>query len=117
MRFLTASLCLLCLLSASAQTPVAMTLHPLKEADSLGAELYTNSGATGIVLVVVRGNEVYFRSYGEAVPGSHTAPTLDSVVRLCSLTKIFTADVLAKLVSDSTVRLGDTLKMIKWQLS
>ena len=110
MRFLTASLYLLCLLSASAQTPVVMTLHPLKEADSLGAELYTNSGATGIVLVVVRGNQAYFRSYGEAVPGSHTAPTLDSVVRLCSLTKIFTADVLAKLVSDGTVRLGDTLK-------
>jgi D-alanyl-D-alanine-carboxypeptidase/D-alanyl-D-alanine-endopeptidase len=110
MRFLTASLLLLCLLSASAQTPVVLTLHSLKEAESLGADLYTNSGATGLVLVVVRGNQVYFRGYGEKVSGSHEAPNLDSVVRLCSLTKIFTTDLLAKLVSDGTVRLDDTLK-------
>jgi D-alanyl-D-alanine-carboxypeptidase/D-alanyl-D-alanine-endopeptidase len=87
-----------------------VNVHDLKDAGSLGADLYTNAGATGLVLVVVRGNQVYFHGYGEAVPGSHEAPTPDSVVRLCSLTKIFTTDLLAKLVSDGTVRLDDTLK-------
>src|SRR6201999_3233694 len=38
------------------------------------------------------------------------SPTQDSLVRLCSLTKIFTADVLAKLVADKTVRLDDPLQ-------
>jgi D-alanyl-D-alanine-carboxypeptidase/D-alanyl-D-alanine-endopeptidase len=82
----------------------------LKDAESLGNELYTNSGATGLVLVVVRGNEVYFHGYGEAVPGSHAAPTRVTVVRLCSLTKIFTTDLLTKLVANGTVRLDDTLE-------
>lgn len=110
MRFLILSLFLLCLLPAAAQTAPVMTLHDLKEAETLGADLYANAGATGLVLVVVRGNQVYFHGYGETVPGSGAAPGLNSVVRLCSLTKIFTTDVLAKLVSDGTVRLDDTLK-------
>lgn len=110
MRLLQASLFLLSLLPAAAQTAPVVTLHDLKEAESLGADLYANSGSTGLVLVVVRGNEVYFHGYGETVPGSHAAPAQDSVVRLCSLTKIFTADLLAKLASDGTVRLDDTLK-------
>jgi D-alanyl-D-alanine-carboxypeptidase/D-alanyl-D-alanine-endopeptidase len=110
MRFLTAFLLLLVLLPAPAQTPPTVTLHPLQGAESLGADLYTNSGATGLVLVVVRGDQAYFHGYGEAVPGSHEAPTLDSVVRLCSLTKVFTTDLLAKLVSNGTVRLDDMLK-------
>ena len=110
MRFLIASLFLLSLLPAAAQTAPVMTLHDLKDAETLGADLYANSGATGLVLVVVRGNQVYFRGYGEAVPGSHEAPAMNSELRLCSLTKIFTSDLLAKLVSDGTVHLDDTLK-------
>jgi len=110
MRLLPVCLLLLSLLNAAAQTAPVVTLHDLNEADALGADLYTNSGATGLVLVVVRGNDVYFHGYGEAVPGSHTAPNLNSVIRLCSLTKIFTTDLLTKLVSDGTVRLDDPLK-------
>lgn len=110
MRLLLLSLCLLSFLPAAAQIAPVLALHDLKDAETLGADLYTNSGATGLVLVVVRGNQVYFHGYGEAVPGSHAAPTVNSVVRLCSLTKIFTTDLLAKLVSDGTVRLDDTLK-------
>jgi D-alanyl-D-alanine-carboxypeptidase/D-alanyl-D-alanine-endopeptidase len=112
MRLLTASLFLLSLLSAAAQTGPApvMTLHDLKEADTLGADLYTDSGATGLVLVVVRGDQIYFKGYGETVPGSREVPSLKSEVRLCSLTKIFTTDLLAKFVADGTVRLDDTLK-------
>ena len=110
MRFLIASLFLLSLVPAAAQTAPVMTLQDLKEADTLGADLYTNSGATGLVLVVVRGDQVYFKGYGESVPGSQEAPGLNSEVRLCSLTKIFTTDLLAKLVSDGTVRLDSTLR-------
>jgi D-alanyl-D-alanine-carboxypeptidase/D-alanyl-D-alanine-endopeptidase len=110
MRLLLASLLVLCLLPAAAQTAPVMTLHDLEDAEPLGAELYSNSGATGLVLVVVRGDRVYFHGYGEAVPGSNEPPTLKSFVRLCSLTKIFTTDLLAKLVSDRMVRLDDTLK-------
>ena len=110
MRFLTPFLFLLSFLSAAAQTSPFMVLHDLKEAETLGADLYTNSNATGLVLVVVRGKQMYFHSYGEAVPGSNRAPSLDSEVRLCSLTKIFTTDLLAKFVADGKVRLDEPLK-------
>lgn len=109
MRLLTAALLLLSFLSARAQRPPDVMLHDLEEAETLGADLYANSGATGLVLVVVRGDQIYFHGYGETVPGSNQAPTPNSVVRLCSLTKIFTADLLAKLVSDGSVRLDDPL--------
>jgi D-alanyl-D-alanine-carboxypeptidase/D-alanyl-D-alanine-endopeptidase len=63
-----------------------------------------------MVLVVVRDDQVLFRGYGETAPSSHQLPTQDSLLRLCSLTKIFTADVLTKLVTDKTVRLDDPLQ-------
>ena len=110
MRLLTAFLLLMSLATAVAQNAPTMSLHDLDEARQLGAELYSNSGATGLVLVVVRGDRAVFHGYGEAVPGSRSAPTRESVVRICSLTKIFTTDLLAKMVADGTVRLDDPLK-------
>lgn len=110
MRFLPASLLFLGLSPVFAQTAPQLTLHDLKEAEALGSELYTNSGATGLVLVVVRGDKVFIRGYGETAPGSHIVPSEDSMMRLCSLTKIFTTDVLAKVVADGTVQLNDPLQ-------
>jgi D-alanyl-D-alanine-carboxypeptidase/D-alanyl-D-alanine-endopeptidase len=63
-----------------------------------------------MVLVVVRDNQVFFRGYGETAPNSHQLPTQDSLLRLCSLTKIFTTDVFTKLVADKTVHLDDSLQ-------
>jgi serine-type D-Ala-D-Ala carboxypeptidase/endopeptidase len=78
--------------------------------DTLGSELFLQSGSTGMVLVVVRGSQVSFHGYGETAPNSHQLPTEESMLRLCSLTKIFTADVLAKLVADKIVQLDDPLQ-------
>ncbi len=92
---------------------VAQTLPSLPDQQAIGgrgSDLFLQSGSTGMVLVVVRDNQVFFQGYGETAPGSHQLPTADSVLRLCSLTKIFTADVLAKLVADQTVRLDDPLQ-------
>ena len=110
MRAVLASLLLLSLLPLSAQTTPAVSLHDLKDAEAVGEHIYKSSGMTGMVLVVVRGHDVYFHGYGETAPGSHQAPTADSVVRLCSLTKTFTADMLAKLAADHKVKLDDTLQ-------
>lgn len=82
----------------------------LSSAADLGEDLFLQSGSTGMVLVVVRDHQVFFRGYGETEPGSHQLPTQDSLVRLCSLTKIFTTDLLTKLVADKTVRLDDPLQ-------
>jgi D-alanyl-D-alanine-carboxypeptidase/D-alanyl-D-alanine-endopeptidase len=63
-----------------------------------------------MVLVVIRNDQVFFHGYGETAPDSHQLPTQDSLLRLCSLTKIFTTDVLTKLVADKTLRLNDPLQ-------
>lgn len=111
MRTVLAFLLLLLLLPASAQTtPPAIKLRGLNEAYGVGAHLYNDSGATGLVLVVVRGHEVSFQAYGETAPRSHQLPRRDSLIRLCSLTKTFTADLLAKLAADHTVALNDPLQ-------
>jgi serine-type D-Ala-D-Ala carboxypeptidase/endopeptidase len=96
------------LMSALAQAPAS--LPDTQSIGALGEDLFLQSGTTGMVLVVVRDDQVFFRGYGETAPDSHQRPTQDSFLRLCSLTKIFTTDVLAKLVADETVKLDDPLQ-------
>jgi serine-type D-Ala-D-Ala carboxypeptidase/endopeptidase len=110
MRLFLSLFIALCLTPARAQKPAQAPLPDLKNAEVLGADLYKNSGSTGLVLVVVRDNQVFFHGYGETAPNSHQAPTADSVVRLCSLTKIFTTDLLTKLTLDNIVQLNDPLQ-------
>jgi serine-type D-Ala-D-Ala carboxypeptidase/endopeptidase len=109
LRTSLAFLFVLILVPAVAQTPPP-SLPNLQVVSSLGTDLFLQSGSTGMVLVVIRGNQVLFRGYGETTPNSQQLPTRDSLLRLCSLTKIFTTDVLTKLVADKTVRLGDPLQ-------
>jgi serine-type D-Ala-D-Ala carboxypeptidase/endopeptidase len=110
LRTLLALLLMFSLVSALAQTPSTTSLPDLQSAGALGADLFLQSGSTGMVLVVVRDHQVFFRGYGETAPDSHQLPTQESLLRLCSLTKIFTTDVLTKLVADKTVRLDDPLQ-------
>jgi len=113
-RFLRSLLVFLLLLpraSALAQAHPAPSLPDIQSIGDLGAGLFLQSGSTGMVLVVVRDDQVFIRGYGETAPNSQQSPTQDSVLRLCSLTKIFTTDVLTKLVADKTVRLDDPLQL------
>jgi serine-type D-Ala-D-Ala carboxypeptidase/endopeptidase len=96
------------LMSALAQAPAS--LPDMQSIGALGTDLFLESGSTGMVLVVVRDDQVFYRGYGETAPNSNQLPTQDSLLRLCSLTKIFTTDVLTKLVADKTVRLDDQLQ-------
>jgi len=87
--------------------------EPLPDAAAinvLGNDLHLQSGSTGMVVVVVRGRQTFFNGYGETSPGTQKVPDQDSLVRLCSLTKIFTTDLLTKLVADKTVSLDDPLQ-------
>jgi D-alanyl-D-alanine-carboxypeptidase/D-alanyl-D-alanine-endopeptidase len=79
-------------------------------AGELGQTLFERSGSTGMVMVVVRNNQVYFQGYGETAPRSHRKPDAHSFVRLCSLSKIFTTDLMAKLAADRTVSFDDPLQ-------
>lgn len=66
-----------------------------------------------VVIGAVRDGEISVAGFGErAGPGS-PAPDGDTVMRLGSITKAFTGDVLAHLVANGTVGLSDPLT--KWQ--
>ena len=99
-----------CALAQSADQVAA--LPPLSSAEALGADLFARSVSTGMVLVLVRGNDVFFRGYGETAPGNHQPPTPDSLLRLCSLSKIFASDLLVKLALEHTVRMDDSLQRL-----
>ena len=71
---------------------------PRAAAGDLGQDLFVRSGSTGLVLVVVRDKDVTVQGFGETAPGSGQRPTADSLLRLCSLTKIFATDLLVKLI-------------------
>jgi serine-type D-Ala-D-Ala carboxypeptidase/endopeptidase len=108
-RTLLVILFVLPLMSALAQAQPA-SLPDIQSIDALGTDLFVQSGTTGMVLVVIRNDQVFFHGYGETAPDSNQLPTQDSLLRLCSLTKIFTTDVLTKLVADKTLRLDDPLQ-------
>jgi len=63
-----------------------------------------------MVLVVVRNHELLIKGYGESSPGSGKLPDADSEIRLCSISKVLTADLLLKLVADGKVSLTDPLQ-------
>jgi D-alanyl-D-alanine-carboxypeptidase/D-alanyl-D-alanine-endopeptidase len=78
--------------------------------DALGTDLFRQSNSTGMLLVLVHSDTVIFRVFGQTAPNSHQLPNDQSLIRLASLTKVFTADMLNKLVIDKAVRLGDPLQ-------
>jgi D-alanyl-D-alanine-carboxypeptidase/D-alanyl-D-alanine-endopeptidase len=110
-RIIPAILTFACIITGHA-TALAQTIAlNTEQATVLGAELFAKSGSTGMVLVVVHDREVYIHGFGETALGNGQKPTADSILRLCSLSKIFATDLLTKLVTDNTVRLDDPLQL------
>jgi D-alanyl-D-alanine-carboxypeptidase/D-alanyl-D-alanine-endopeptidase len=85
-------------------------LPQLQSADPFVVDLFRRSGSTGMVVVVVRDKETWLQSYGQTHPGSHQKPNADSLIRLCSVSKIMTTDLLVKLVAEGRVSLADPLQ-------
>src|SRR3984885_13374454 len=109
-RGMLAALILLLPLCINRLHAQAAPLPQLQSADPFLSDLFQRSGSIGMVVVVVRGNETWMQSYGETYPGSHQKPNADSLVRLCSVSKIMTTDLLVKLVADKRVSLSDPLQ-------
>ncbi len=78
-------------------------------ADRYANHIYYGSGATGMAMVVIDGNQRVFRSFGETRPGNNVRPQLDSVIRIASLTKLMTSEMLVKMLDQGKVQLNDPL--------
>jgi serine-type D-Ala-D-Ala carboxypeptidase/endopeptidase len=82
----------------------------LKEAASMtGAVLWLSSGAPGLVLAAVRGDESLVIGFGETRPGSKVEPDGRSILRMGSIAKVMAGQVLASMTADGTVKLSDPL--------
>jgi D-alanyl-D-alanine-carboxypeptidase/D-alanyl-D-alanine-endopeptidase len=83
----------------------------LKESIGLtGPVMWLMSGSPGMVLVVVRGDDVLIEGYGETAKGNGKEPDGKSLIRLGSISKTFAGEVLASMSLDGTVHLTDPLK-------
>jgi D-alanyl-D-alanine-carboxypeptidase/D-alanyl-D-alanine-endopeptidase len=99
------------LLAALLLTPSLQAQNPLPSADPAAFEIFRQTSSTSMVLVIVRNNEIHMQGFGSVTPGAPQAPGPNSLLRLCSITKIFATDLLIKLANDKAVRLDDPLQI------
>lgn len=78
--------------------------------DNYAEHIFYNSGASGMALVVIDGNQQVFRSFGDTRPGDDVRPRKDSLIRIASLTKLMTSEVMVKLADEGKVKLYDPLR-------
>ena len=104
-----AALCAASLTSAQAAQPSVDPEFAADVVDRYANHIYYGSGAIGMALVVIDGNQRVFRSFGETRPGNNEHPQLDSVIRIASLSKLMTSEMLVKLLDQGVVKLNDPL--------
>ncbi len=111
MRFAALVLALVLALSSAAM-PSRAADDPVLDAatDLTGDVMFLESGAPGMVLVVVRGEDTIIRGYGETEKGNGRSPDGTSLVRLNSITKVFATEVLASLAVERKLSLTDPLQ-------
>ena len=83
---------------------------PIATAGDYAFRIFQRTGGTGMVAVVVRGDETWMAGYGHVSPADHSTPQADSLFRLCSISKILATDLLSKLVEAKKVSLDDPLQ-------
>jgi serine-type D-Ala-D-Ala carboxypeptidase/endopeptidase len=77
--------------------------------DLAGTAMFLNSGAPGMVLVLVHGGQSLVLGYGETEKGNNHARDGNSLFRLNSITKVFATEVLVSLAADGRLALTDRL--------
>ncbi|SEB56141.1 D-alanyl-D-alanine-carboxypeptidase/endopeptidase AmpH [Terriglobus roseus] len=83
---------------------------PMDSAGVMAENIFRRTASTGMVAVVVRGDEVWMSGYGRVAPGSNVTPQPDSLFRLCSISKILATDLLSKLIAAKRVSFDDPLQ-------
>src|ERR1700761_7681174 len=75
-----------------------------------GVMLFLNSHAPGMIIGAVRNGETAVFGFGQVSDGSAKEPNGETMLRIGSITKAFTGQVLAGLVDRGTVKLTDPLR-------
>jgi D-alanyl-D-alanine-carboxypeptidase/D-alanyl-D-alanine-endopeptidase len=85
---------------------------PPVDVEPLVAELLVRHARrhVGVAVGVLRGDSSWFVGSGTAGPGRASPPLADTIFEIGSVTKVFTATLLAALVEDGTVTLQDPVQ-------
>lgn len=98
-------------LMLAAAMPGAAADKLLHEAIELpGAVLFFDSGVPGLVLGMIHNGETAIVGFGKISDASDKVPDGATMMRIGSITKVFTGTALASLVGDGTVKLSDPLQ-------
>jgi D-alanyl-D-alanine-carboxypeptidase/D-alanyl-D-alanine-endopeptidase len=92
---------------ARPRPPPPLTLSPA--AEHRVAALYAESQAPGMVVAIVQGDAAAVRGFGRLSPVDTRVPDGATLVRLDSISKLFAAELLAKLVVAHKLALTDPL--------
>ena len=78
--------------------------------DLTGTILYLETKVPGMVIGAIRNGETSVRGFGKIADGSDKEPDGDTLMRIGSITKVFSGATLASMVADGTVSFTDRLQ-------
>jgi hypothetical protein len=78
--------------------------------DFTGTFIFLGANVPGLVIAVVRNGESVVHGYGETTKGNGKPPDGDTLMRVGSITKVFTGATLASMVADGKVGFTDRLQ-------
>lgn len=98
------------------KTGLVKTSNPMisdldKKVDSVARGYIQKPNTVGLCIGIIKDDKTYIYQYGEAKKGSQRLPNPDSFFEIGSITKTFTATLLAMLANDNKVKLSDPITM------
>lgn len=81
-----------------------------KIVDLYANRIFNESNARGMAIVVIDNNQTLTRYYGETAPGNHQKPGPNSLIRIASISKLMTSEILIKLEQDKKLLITDPLQ-------
>ncbi|CAL1329541.1 D-alanyl-D-alanine-carboxypeptidase/endopeptidase AmpH [Candidatus Providencia siddallii] len=78
--------------------------------DYYANRIFNECNARGMIMIVINKNHIIDRYYGETSPGNYQKPNQNSLIRIASISKLMTSEILIKLEQDKKLSITDTLQ-------
>ncbi|ROR13457.1 D-alanyl-D-alanine-carboxypeptidase/endopeptidase AmpH [Erwinia sp. JUb26] len=112
MKSLRNALLLLPVLALPLQSQAQKSPDPLLASELVNRyadNIFYNTKASGMAIVAIDANQRIFASRGVARPGSKQPPNKDSLIRIASLSKLMSSELMVKLAEEGKLKLDDPL--------
>lgn len=78
--------------------------------DKYAQQIYQKSNPQGMVIVMINNTQSLNRAFGTTNPDSRQTPSMNSLIRIASITKLMTSEVMLKLQDDGKLLVTDPLQ-------